>query len=114
MAKRRMFSVEIVETDLFYMLPPSSQILYLHINLNADDDGFVGMWRTLLRCLGVRQAHLTTLIEAGYVIMVNDDLLLISDWNLHNSIRRDRYIAGLYTSLLSTVRIHANGRYSKG
>ena len=114
MAKRRMLDISIIESDRFRLLSPSAQALYLHLNMNADDDGFVGMWRTLLRCLGVRHAHLTTLIEAGYVIMVNDDVLLISDWNLHNSIRRDRYIAGLYTSLLSTVRIHANGRYSKG
>ena len=113
MAKRRMLDVSIIESDRFRLLTPSAQALYLHLNMNADDDRFVGMWKTLLRCLSIKSTHLTSLIEAGYVIILNDDVLLISDWNLHNKIRRDRYSEGHYRSLLDSVRIHSNGRYTK-
>ena len=113
MAKRRMLDISIIESDRFRLMPPSAQTLYFHLNMNADDDGFVGMWKTLLRCLGIRAIHLTTLIEEEYVIMLNDDVLLISDWNLHNKIRRDRYCMGHYNSLLESVEIQSNGRYIK-
>ena len=47
MAKRRMISVDVFETDRFYRLAPSSQCLYVHMILNADDDGLLTMWKVL-------------------------------------------------------------------
>ena len=41
MAEKRMFSREVVESDDFLELPLSAQGLYLHICMEADDDGFV-------------------------------------------------------------------------
>lgn len=113
MAKRRMFSISILENDRFYALTPSAQALYVHLNMNADDDGFVDMWKSLLRCLSVRAEHLNSLINAGYVIMLDDNVLLIADWNIHNNIRRDRYCQGQYKSMLDKVVLQSNGRYIK-
>ena len=113
MAKRRMLSVSIIENDCFYTLTPSAQALYIHLIMNADDDGFVGMWKTLLKCLSVRPIHLDSLVKAGYVIILDDNLLLISDWLTHNKIRLDRYSEGRYKDRLDTVVIQPNGRYIK-
>ena len=113
MAKRRMFSISILENDRFYALTPSAQALYVHLNMNADDDGFVDMWKSLLRCLSVRAEHLNSLINAGYVIMLDDNVLLIADWNIHNNIRRDRYCQGQYKNMLDKVVLQSNGRYIK-
>ena len=113
MAKRRMLDISIIESDRFYMLTPSAQTLYFHLNMNADDDGFVDMWKSLLRCLSIRAEHLNSLIDAGYVIKLDEDALLIADWNLHNKIRRDRYCEGHYKDRLKTVVMQANGRYIK-
>lgn len=108
-----MLSTDIIESDSFTTLTPSSQALYLHLNMNADDDGIVDKWKTLLRCLQVRSSCLQPLIDRGFVIALSSDLLLISDWKRHNSIRSDRYVQGRYKKELETVRTHENGRYFK-
>lgn len=108
-----MISSAIIESDRFYSLTPSSQVLYVHLVLHADDDGFVDMWKTLARCLGIRQLHIESLIKEGYVIIFDDNLLLISDWLIHNKIRLDRYSEGRYKDRLKTVVRQPNGRYIK-
>ena len=113
MAKRRMFNVSIIESDRFCTLTPSAQALYLHLIMNADDDGFVDMWKSVLRYLSVRRSHLDALEDAGYVIIFDDGLLLISDWLVHNKIRLDRYSSGRHKDRLDTLEIQPNGRYIK-
>lgn len=41
MAERRMFSRSVVESARFLKMPVSSQNLYFHLVMNADDDGIV-------------------------------------------------------------------------
>ena len=41
MANRRMFSLDVVDTDKFLDMPATSQNLYFHLGMRADDDGFV-------------------------------------------------------------------------
>ena len=113
MAKRRMFDTSVIESDRFRMLTPSAQALYFHLNMNADDDGFVDKWKSILRCLCIRIDHLNLLLDSGYLIMLDGDVLLIADWNLHNKIRRDRYSEGIYKDKLNTLVMQANGRYIK-
>ena len=114
LAKRRMFSVEIVESDAFCSLPASAQSLYLHLCMNADDEGFVDKWKSILRYLGVKRGMLDLLINAGYVIVFGEDVLLIADWRRHNLIRLDRYSKSSYIHLLDTLDVQPNGRYIKG
>ena len=45
LAKKRMFSIEVVESDAFCVLPSTAQNLYFHLCMNADDDGFVDKWK---------------------------------------------------------------------
>lgn len=113
MAKRRMLSTSIIESDRFCNLAPSAQTLYIHLLMNADDDGFVDMWKSLLRYLSIRRPHLEALVDAGFVILFDDDLLLISDWLAHNKIRLDRYNEGRYSDRLDTLILQPNGRYIK-
>ena len=113
MAKRRRLDISIIESDRFRLLTPSAQALYLHLNMNADDDGIVDKWKSILRCLGIRAEHLQTLINEEYVIRLPGDTLLIADWNIHNKIRRDRYCEGNHKDKLDTVLMQPNGRYFK-
>ena len=113
MAKRRMFSIEIMESDAFCSLPASAQSLYLHLCMNADDEGFVDKWKSILRYLGVKRGMLDFLINAGYVIVFGEDVLLIADWRRHNTIRLDRYSKSSYIHLLNTLDVLPNGRYIK-
>ena len=113
MAKRRMFNVSIIESDRFCSLTPSAQALYLHLIMNADDDGVVDKWKTISRYLRVKREHLDSLVKLGYVIELGDDLLLISDWLVHNKIRKDRYVPSQYSNKLASIKILPTGRYIK-
>ena len=113
MAKRRMFSVEVIESDVFCTLPSSAQGLYLHLCMNADDDGFVDKWKSILRYLKVKRGMLDCLITSGYILEFNDEVLLIADWRRHNTIKLDRYSASAYKHLLDTLDRYPNGRYFK-
>ena len=108
-----MFSIEVVESDAFCSLPASAQTLYLHLSMNADDDGFVDKWKSILRYLKIKRTSLDCLINTGYVIELDGDVLLIADWNRHNIIKLDRYTQSSFKNLLDTLDVHPNGRYFK-
>ena len=113
MAKRRMFSVEIVEGDAFCVLPASAQNLYFHLCMNADDDGFVDKWKSILRYLKIKSSMLDLLIENEYILSFGGEVLLISDWRRHNTIKLDRYAKSSYNHILDTLETYPNGRYFK-
>ena len=114
MAKRRMLSVDLISSDAFCVLSSSVQMLYLHLNMNADDDGVVDKWKAILRYLRVKQNHLDSLINAGYIIELECGALLIADWLIHNKIRKDRYTPSKYLDELESMEITIAGRYIKG
>ena len=87
--------------------------MYLPMVLNADDDGVVDKWKSILRYLRIKREHLDSLIDAGYVVELESGTLLISDWLIHNKIRRDRYIEGQHSSELGTLQLLPTGRYIK-
>ena len=62
MAQRRMFSRKITESDQFLDMPISAQVLYFHINMQADDDGFVGNVKTVKRMIGAGFRHQQTFV----------------------------------------------------
>ena len=111
MAKRRMILTELVSSDDFSSLPLGVQALYFHLNLNADDDGFVGGVVGLLRKLGVERKTLLTLRDKGYVIVFRSGVVLIRHWLLHNKIRSDRYTETRFTEEFSNVEISVNKTY---
>ncbi len=114
MAKRRMLSIDFCESDSFYMLSPTARMLYVHFILNADDDGFVDKWRTVLRCSRIERRHYETLKRGGYIIELNEGLIVITDWHRHNTIRSDRYVATAYAKELQGLSLDENKRYIKG
>lgn len=113
MAKRRMLSIDFCESDGFYMLSPTARMLYVHFILNADDDGFVDKWRTIMRCARIEGKHYRVLKDGGYIIEINDRLIVVTDWHRHNTIRADRYIATAYAKELQGLRLDENKRYFK-
>lgn len=93
---RRMYSDKIVETDKFLDMPVSSQNLYWHLCMHADDDGFLGNPKTIVRSIGAQQDDLKFLVEKGYVIVFEDGVIAITDWFVHNYIPKDRYHETVY------------------
>ena len=67
MANHRMISKNVIETDAFLDLPPAAQMLYIHIGLNADDDGFTDRLKTICRMMGASKSDIKALESAGYI-----------------------------------------------
>ncbi len=112
MANRRMFSREVCDSDLFIEMPFASQALYLHLNLNADDDGCVARANQVVQCINATPDDLKVLLDNGYLLKLEHKLYLITDWLNNNQIRADRKVRSIYMDELSKVRIDENRRYS--
>ena len=112
MAKRRMFSRDVVETDAFMGLKISAQTLYFHLGMNADDDGFVGNPLAIANCIGAPRSDIKLLEDAGYIISLNKGVIVIRDWLLNNRIRKDRYTPTVYQELFEKLSIDRSGRYT--
>lgn len=93
---RRMISSKVVDTDNFLDLPATSQNLYFHLLMHADDDGFLGNPKTITRSIGAHQDDLKLLIEKGYLFVFEDGAIAIKDWFIHNYIPKDRYHETVY------------------
>ena len=100
MANRRMFSLRIINSARFLKMPVSSQALYFHLGMRADDDGIVEAF-TVMRSVGCTEDDLRVLVAKGFVQVLNEDLIAyITDWNENNKIRPDRKINSIYQDLL--------------
>ena len=103
MAERRMFSKRIINSARFLKMPISTQALYFHLGLNADDDGVVEAY-TVIRSVGCTEDDLKVLVAKGFVQVLNDDLVsYITDWKENNKIRPDRKIDSVYKDLLVSI-----------
>ena len=105
MAQKRMFNNSVVGSDDFLEMPDSSQNLYFHLSMQADDDGFVDNWKSIMRMTGKKEDDLKILITKSFVIPFETGVLVIKHWRLNNYIQKDRYKETIYKeekSMLST------------
>lgn len=110
MANRRMFSLDVVDTDKFLDMPATSQNLYFHLGMRADDDGFVSSPKKITKLVNCGNDDLNVLISRGYVIPVGDGLVVIRHWKQNNYIQADRYKRTVYQSELAELKVN-NGVY---
>ncbi len=112
MAQRRMISLKVVDTDIFLEMPASSQLLYLHLLIRADDDGFVSNPKKIMRIIGANEDDLKVLITKQFIIPFDSGVCVIKHWRMHNLIRKDRYNETIYLEEKSKLFIDKNGFYS--
>ena len=91
MANRRMFSLSVVDTDLFLEMPQSSQNLYFHLGMRADDDGFVSNTKKIMKMIGATDDDIKLLIAKQYIIPFDSGIIVIKHWRMNNYLRNDRY-----------------------
>ena len=96
MAQRRMFSRKITETDHFLGMPLSSQALYFHLNMGADDEGFIDKAKTIQRTIGANDDDMKLLIAKGFLIPFESGVVVIRHWRIHNYIQADRFQATIH------------------
>lgn len=107
-----MFSLGVLDTDAFLDMPLSAQALYFHLNLRADDDGFVGNPKRITQNVGASVDDLKLLVAKRFVIAFEDGVIVIKHWRMHNAIKSDRYIKTNYIEDLAMLDIKDNGAYT--
>ena len=90
MAIRRMFAKSITDSDDFLDLPLDVQLLYFHLGMQADDEGFLNSTRKIVRMLGVEPDALQILCDMGFLIPFPSGVVAIRHWHVNNKIRKDR------------------------
>ena len=111
MADKRMFSLKIVDSDLFLDMPLSSQCLYFHLSMRADDDGFVNNPKKIIKIIGANEDDLKILIAKGFVIVFDQGIIVITHWKINNYIRKDRYKPTMYIEQKQQLYQTENGAY---
>jgi hypothetical protein len=112
MAKKRMVSNQIVDSDDFLDMPLSAQALYFHLLVRADDEGFTNGIKKVMRMIGSRDDDLKVLIGKKFVIMFESGVLVIKHWLIHNTIRKDRLIETTHLEEKDQISIKRNNSYT--
>lgn len=112
MAERRMFNRSFTDSDAFLDMPATSQMLYVHLCLAADDDGFVNQIRVAMLKAHASQKDLNRLIDKNFVIQFASGVICIKHWRLHNALRKDRYTPTNYKDEFQQLESKENGVYT--
>ena len=114
MAERRMFAKTIIDSDAFLDMPLSTQCLYFHLNMRADDDGFINNPKKIQRMIGASDDDLKVLMGKNFIIPFESGIVVIKHWKIHNYIRNDRYKETVYQEEKAMLIEKENKSYSLG
>ena len=103
MAERRMFAKTIIDSDAFLEMPATSQNLYFHLSMRADDDGFVNKPKAIMRNCGAKDDDLNILFARKFVIPFDSGIVVIKHWRINNYLRNDRYRPTVYQDEKATL-----------
>lgn len=109
-----MFSKTIVDSDAFMDMPQSSQLLYFHLCMRADDEGFVGNPKRIIRMVGSNDDDYKILLAKSFVIPFESGVCVIKHWLIHNTIRMDRFAPTNYQEEKSLLNTKENKAYTLG
>ena len=74
MAEKRMFSKTIIDSDAFLDMPLSSQALYFHLSMRADDEGFINNPKKIQRTVGASDDDFKVLLAKRFLIALKSIL----------------------------------------
>ena len=114
MAERRMFSKTIIDSDAFLDMPLSTQALYFHLSMRADDDGFINNPKKIQRMIGCAGDDLKLLVAKNFIIPFDSGVVVIKHWKINNFIRTDRYKETVYQEEKAILITKENKAYTLG
>lgn len=113
MGQRRMFSPQIIDSDAFLDMPSTSQSLYFHLGMRADDDGFVGNPRKILRMIGGSEDDMKILLAKRFILSFETGVIVIKHWRINNLVRKDWYKETIYLEEKNQLKVKENGAYTE-
>ena len=112
MAERRMFAKTIIDSDAFLDMPLSSQALYFHLSMRADDEGFLNNPKKILRMIGASEDDMKVLLSKRFVLSFDTGVIVIKHWRIHNYIAKDRFKETVYQEERAQLEVKDNGAYT--
>lgn len=113
MAERRMFSKQIIDSDAFLEMPLSSQALYFHLSMRADDDGFVNNPNKIARVIGSNKNDLDILVAKRFILTFDSGVIVIKHWRINNYLQSDRIKPTIYQEEMYSLDIKDNKSYTE-
>lgn len=111
MADRRCFHKRVVESDTFYSLPESVQALYFHLNMSADEDGFINSANSVAGRIKGGKSALALLVNRGLILRFGE-IYVVKDWRVSNTLKNDRTKAPAYPNIAAQIWVMANRSYT--
>lgn len=108
-----MFNKQITRSDAFLDMPRSTRLLYYDLSLDADDDGFIDKYKSIMRLTGASEDDLKLLIAKSFIIPFENGVIVIKHWRMNNLIRSDRYKPTVYQEEKKQLSLKENGSYTK-
>ena len=112
MAERRMFAKTIIDSDAFLDMPLSTQALYFHLSMRADDEGFLNNPKKIQRSIGGSDDDMRLLIAKRFIIPFDSGVVVIKHWRIHNYIQKDRFKPTVYVEERAQLSIKDNNAYT--
>lgn len=112
MAERRMFAKTIIDSDAFLDMPLSTQALYFHLSMRADDEGFINNPNKIQRMIGASNDDMKMLLAKNFIIHFDSGVIVIKHWKIHNYIRADRLVETTYKDERNMLEVKENGAYT--
>ena len=113
MAERRMFAKSIVLSDAFLDMPATARCLYFTLGMFADDDGFVGSPKGIMRQCGASQDDMNILLAKRFLLSFESGVIVIKHWRINNYLQSDRHKDTTYLEELNTLSIDEKGAYTE-
>ena len=107
-----MFAKTIIDSDAFIDMPLSTQALYFHLSMRADDDGFINNPKKIQRMIGASDDDYKVLVSKNFIIPFESGIVVIKHWRIHNYIRGDRKKETVYAEEMNLLSIKGNGAYT--
>lgn len=79
----------------------------------ADDDGFVGNPKSVMRQASATQDDLKLLIAKRFILSFESGVIVIKHWRINNYLRNDRYKPTTYVEELKTLALDDKGAYTE-
>lgn len=111
MAERRMFTKKITDDDHFLNLSSPAQALYLHLSMNADDDGFCNQITASMFKAHASVTDLEALLKNRYIYQFDSGVIVIKHWRMANALRKDRYTPTAFKNEMAMLKVSENGAY---
>lgn len=108
-----MFAKSIVLSDAFLDMAMSARCLYFTLGMLADDDGFVGNPKSIMRQCGASNDDILMLLQKRYVLDCGNGVLVIKHWRMNNYLQKDRYKETTYLEEKDKLIIDDKGSYTE-